>query len=86
MTLSEQGLSLLYFNDLRKLNHEFIRVETNFSEHFVVQSDLFQAQHLIVGFLTDRSPLKIVNELLHFIFTGWLSCYLLHGIILLLIW
>ena len=42
VTLSEYSLTFVKFDDLSVLDHEFVGVKADFSEDFVMQTDLFQ--------------------------------------------
>ena len=73
--MGKQCLALAHLDHLRILDDKLVRVEGDLGEDFVVQADLLQAEHLLVGFLSQCRPLKVVHKLLHLFLASRLLRY-----------
>ena len=81
MTLGKQRFALAHLDHLRILDHKLVRVEGDLGEDFVMQADLLQAEHLLVCFLSQRRPLKVIHKLLHLLLPSrLLHCFFLCAI------
>ena len=67
VALGEQFFAFADLSDVREFDNELVGVEADFREDLVVQADLFKAEHLVVGLVIARCPLKVVHKVLHFI-------------------
>jgi len=86
-TLAEERLSLLDAHDLAKLDDELVCIVADPGQHFVMQPDFLQTEHLFVRPAVKRCLLELINKLLHNVLPAHqhlllLACQMLTGQVL----